>query len=573
MHHVELLVTLAASFSAALFLGFITHRLKLSPIVGYLLAGFLVGPNSPGFIANPDLAAQLAEVGVILLMFGVGLHFDLKDLLAVKSIAVPGALIQSAASTIVGAAIAMYFGMSLAAGLVVGFGVAVSSTVVMMRELTDNGLLDTPQGHIAVGWLIVEDILTVLVLVLLPTLAVLFVEGSVTGSAGEPSLLFSLGMAVLKLAGLGVLILMVGGKVVPWILTHVARSRSRELFTLTILVIAFAVATGSAIIFGASTALGAFLAGMVVGKSNVGVQAAADVLPMKDAFAVLFFVSVGMLFDPAFVASNPMFVFLLVASILIINPLTAFVLSVSMGYSAKAALTVGIGLAQIGEFSFILAQSAQSLNIISKDGHSALVACALISITLNPLLFKALNPMEEWLRGRKRLWNFINGRAERHGRAENEKTRVMLETSYGKPRAIVVGYGPVGQTVTKILRDAQYPLVVVELNVDTVSALVSEGQPAVYGDASQLDILEAAGIDTVNYVLVTLPDETNSVSIINKVLSLNPECKILARARYKGMRDQFEALGVTAVCVEEDEVAKAMAKALLNQVDSTLGHS
>lgn len=569
MHDLELLEILAVGFSAALVLGYLTHRLHLSPIVGYLLAGFLVGPHSPGFVADARIAGQLAEVGVILLMFGVGLHFDLKDLLAVKRIALPGAIGQSLVATLLAVLIGLAFGMTLGAGLVLGLGVAVASTVVLMRVLVDNDLLDTPHGHVAVGWLIVEDLFTVLVLVLLPAIAASGGggAGSSAGSSGL-GLLAAFGLAVAKLALLAVLVMLAGRRLVPWIMAHVARSRSRELFTLTVLVLAIAIATGSAVFFGASVALGAFLAGMVVGKSELSHQAAADVLPMRDAFAVLFFISVGMLFDPKFVLANPALVLAILAVILLAKPLIACLIVIALGYSVRTALVVAIGLAQIGEFSFILARQAQLFKVLPPDGYSVLVACALISITLNPLLFRGLNPLEHWLQRRPRLWRMLNYRAERKGRDVNRKTRELIERQVGTAQAIVIGYGPVGRKVAELLRDSNVAPVIVDMNVDTISGLAAEGQPAVYGDGSRPDILKASGIAKAKYLLITLPDLTSTIAVITSAKQLNPRIRILTRARYLGAQAMLEGLGVAAISYEEEEVAKAMSEALIHEVQN-----
>lgn len=564
MQHFQLLEILAIGFSFALILGFITHRLRLSPIVGYLLAGFLVGPHSPGFVADQALAAQLAEIGVILLMFGVGLHFDLKDLLAVKKLAIPGAVIQSLAATILGLFVALASGLSLAAGLVLGLGVAVASTVVLMRVLTDNDALDTFHGHVAVGWLIVEDIFTVLVLVILPALSVAI---GARGAAGGSGVIYPFAMALLKIVILWLLILPIGGRIVPWFLGHVARSRSRELFTLSILVVAIAIATASAMIFGVSVALGAFLAGMVVGKTKVSHQAASDVLPMRDAFAVLFFISVGMLFNPSFIVQRPALVLAFLAIILIAKPLVAFLVVVLLGYSIRTALTAALGLAQIGEFSFILAQQAQGLGLLPAEGNSLLVACALISIAINPLIFRFLNPLERWLTSSQRIRSFINRKSERKGNAANARTMDRISGGEDVPLAIVVGYGPVGKRVTRLLKEYHLEPVVIDLNVDTVAALVAQGDAAVYGEASRRSILQDAGIDKAKYLLVTLPELTNAIAVITTARALNPQLAILVRARYISAQAILEALGVTAISYEEEEVAKAMAQLLLNEVE------
>jgi CPA2 family monovalent cation:H+ antiporter-2 len=566
MHHLDLLSILAIGFAAALVLGLLTHRLKLSPIVGYLLAGFVVGPHSPGFVADAAMAAQLAEVGVILLMFGVGLHFDLHDLLAVKRIAVPGAVGQSLGATALGVVVALAFGLSTGTGLMLGLGLAVASTVVLMRVLEDNQVLDTPAGHAAVGWLIVEDIFTVLVLVLLPALAATLAPAAAAEpTAGGPGLAMALVWALAKLAVLCVLILPVGGRVVPWLMAHVARSRSRELFTLAVLVVAIVIAVGAAVGFGASVALGAFLAGMVVGKTRVSHQAAADILPLRDAFAVLFFISVGMLFDPKFLLTHPGLVLACLGIILVAKPLIAGVIVVALGYSSRTALTVALGLAQIGEFSFILAQQAEKLRIMPTEGYSVLVACALISISLNPLLFRALGPLEQWLMKRPALWGLLNRRVEAQGRALNQRT-AQMQPADGAAVAIVVGYGPVGQRVTALLREQGYRTVVIDLNVDTVNGLVGAGQAAVFGEASRREILEHAGIQHAEYLLITLPDVADALKIIATARELNAGVKLLVRARYLAAEPEFAGLNDLVLAFEEEEVARAMAQRLRETV-------
>jgi CPA2 family monovalent cation:H+ antiporter-2 len=561
MPHLEIIEILALGLLAALVLGFVSHRLKLSPIVGYLLAGILVGPHTPGFVADPNLAGQLAEVGVILLMFGVGLHFDLADLVAVKGIAIPGAIVQSLAATLLGAGVAVGFGLTLGTGVVFGLALAVASTVVLIRCLSDNDMLDTAHGHVAVGWLIVEDIFTVLVLVLLPVIPM----ASSTGEGRETvHILTALGTAIGKLTVLWILVLPVGGKIIPWLLSHVARSRSRELFTLTILVLAFSIAAGSAIIFDASVALGAFLAGMMVGKTKVSHQAAADVLPMRDAFAVLFFLSIGMLLDPSFILRNPGFIAACLAVILLAKSLVAFLVVVLLGYSVRTGLTVAIGLAQIGEFSFLLSQQAQSLDLMPQEGFSVMVTCALISITLNPLLFKAIDPVENWLRGRRRLWELLSNKAEMKARAAN--TQAQAELLDDKPLAIVIGYGPVGQRVSAILRESGLEPVVVDLNVDTISNLVSQGHPAIYGDGGHREILTAAGIARAKYLLITVPDITSAISVVTTAFDLNPKIKTLVRTRYLAAKPILEGLGVSAIYFEEEEVAGAITEALAREM-------
>src|SRR5688572_14248820 len=373
MHDLSLLTTIATAFAAAWVLGLITQLLRLSPIVGYLLAGVAIGPYTPGFAGDVALASQLAEVGVILLMFGVGLHFNLRDLLAVRSVAVPGAIGQSLAATLLGLVVAVSFGWPAKQGLVLGMAMAVASTVVLIRVLTDNRALDTTAGHVAIGWLIVEDVLTVIVLVLIPALGTgaAAAATSIPTEGGDPrpfwlALLIALG----KLAALVAVLLYGGSWLIPWIMVRVARLRSRELFTLTVLVMAIAIAAASFFLFGASMALGAFLAGMVVGRSPVSHQAAADALPLRDAFAVLFFASVGMLFDPKFVVQHPVLLVAGLGIVMIGKPLAAMVIVAVIGYPVRTALTVAIGLAQIGEFSFILSQVGREKRVMDDVGHN-----------------------------------------------------------------------------------------------------------------------------------------------------------------------------------------------------------
>lgn len=405
MHDLSLIYTLAAAFAAAWACGLLTQRLGLSPIVGYLLAGVLIGPHTPGFEGDIGLAQQLAEVGVILLMFGVGMHFHLDDLLAVRKVAVPGALGQSAAAVALSVAVAGAFGWPLKSGLVLGLALAVASTVVLIRVLTDARALSTPQGHVAVGWLVVEDILTVVALVLIPTLA------ATPGDSVDLADFAWLSLAALaKLAVLSGLLLWGGSRLLPRVMLMVTRLRSRELFTLTVLVMAITVAAGSYALFGASMALGAFLGGMLIGQSPVSRRAAADILPMRDAFGVLFFTSVGMLFEPAFLAREPLLTLACLAIVLIGKPLAALVIVSLLGRPARTGLTVAVGLAQIGEFSFIVSQLGRSHGLLDADGHNVLVACAILSITLNPLLFRHVGRMESWLRTRPLLWRALSWR-------------------------------------------------------------------------------------------------------------------------------------------------------------------
>jgi CPA2 family monovalent cation:H+ antiporter-2 len=561
-----LLVNLSVSLGLALVLGVITERLRLSSIVGYLLAGILLGPQTPGFVADVKMAHDLAEIGVILLMFGVGLHFDLKSLLAVKRIAVPGAMGQIFVASVLGTVSMLLFGWPAGTGLVIGMAISVASTVVLVRMLMDNDVLYTGQGQIAVGWLVVEDIFTVLAMVVLPGVSGILGMNEKAG-AGP---LVAMALAIAKFAGLGLLVLVIGRRVIPWLLRQVAAARSRELFTLAIFALALIIATGSAVLFGISMALGAFLAGMVVGQTEVSHQAAADALPMRDAFAVLFFVSVGMLFDPKPILTQPSLLLGLLGIIVVAKPLAALLIIWVLRHSVRTALTVAVALAQIGEFSFLLANEAMGLGILSQEAQSLLVACSLISISVNPLLFRTIDPIEKWLRGKERIWRQISQRSMDQGTELNIEMQTRLgktPVSEGdKPKAVVVGYGPVGQTACRILKDFEIKPVVIDLNLETVRNLVADGQFAIYGDATRRDILEAAGIRQAKYLLITIPNILTRTLIVLTGKELNAGLRVFVRARYIGERAWLEEVGATGISTEEAETAIGLAVLLLREV-------
>jgi CPA2 family monovalent cation:H+ antiporter-2 len=558
VHDITLITTIALGLGAALLFGLLAKWVGLSPIVGYLIAGVAIGPHTPGFVGDAELAAQLSEIGVILLMFGVGLHFHLSDLLAVRSIAIPGALGQSFVATLVCAGIALAAGMSWQEGLVLGIAVSVASTVVLLRALTDKGMLETPEGHAAVGWLVVEDILTVIVLVLLPPLA--------ASGVAESGTLKTLGIAVLKLAVLTAIVLLAGARFIPWLLLRVTRLRSRELFTLTVLVVAICVATVSYVAFGASMALGAFLAGMVVGQSKVSEQAAADILPMRDAFAVLFFVAVGMLFDYRAILENPWLLTGVLAVILVVKPMVALLIALATGHSLRTGLTAAGGLAQIGEFSFIVGVLAKSLGLLRSEAHNVLVAAALISIGLNPVLFKRTLALEGYLQ----RWSWLAKRLERGRGIQKAKAGQFVTdgaADLSVTRAIVVGYGPVGRTLTRLLRDFSVNPVIVETNVDTVLELQGAGQAAIFGDGSRRDILTAAGLQAAGYLVVTVPHVEISLRIIQTARELNPAIRILSRAAYLNQQEALENAGAAVIRYDEAESAAALAEALLQEIN------
>src|SRR5262245_8871465 len=453
MHSVDLILTLTGGFSAALILGYITQRIGLSPIVGYLLAGTFVGPHTPGFVADTTLAEQLSEIGVILLMFGVGLQLHVEELLAVRRVAIPGAIGQSAVATGLGALIGWMFGWGWAAGIIFGMALSVASTVVLIRILSDNRDLHTPVGHIAVGWLVAEDLFTVIALVLLPALF--------GPTSGQSNLALAVGVTLLKVAALVAFTMVVGNRAIPKALDHVAATGSRELFTLTVLVLALGIAVGSAQVFGVSMALGAFLAGLVVGRSDYSLRAASDALPFRDAFAVLFFVAVGMLLEPRFLIASPGLIAATSAVVLLGKPLVALVIVRLLNYPFRVALSVAIALAQIGEFSFILGNLGRAFGVLSTDAANTLVAVSIVSIMVNPLLYRIVSPVQRWVAVHRTLSRFLNPAPTAGEKAMRTATDTRVDQG---SRAIVVGFGPTGRTVARLLRENGITPTIVELN-------------------------------------------------------------------------------------------------------------
>jgi CPA2 family monovalent cation:H+ antiporter-2 len=551
MHEIPLITTIALALSAALLFGLIARRLGLSPIVGYLIAGVLIGPHTPGVVGDAKIASELAEIGVILLMFGVGLHFSFKDLLAVRSLAIPGALAQSTAATLACMGLAVLIGWSWQSGLILGIAVSVASTVVMLRALLDHGIVETPEGHTAIGWLVVQDIVTVLVLVLVPAVA---------GTGGASNIGHTVIIALGKLALLVAIMMLGGARFVPWLLLRLARLRSTELFTLAVLVMAICVATVSYVAFGASMALGAFLGGMVVGQSKVSDQAGADVLPMRNVFAVLFFVSVGMLFDWRAVIAAPGLLIGVLGIILLVTPLFAFLIVIVSGHAVKTALTLAAGLAQIGEFSFIVAEMAKSLGLVPAIGHNVVVGAAIISIGLNPVIFRWVLALEPRLS--KLSW--IATRNEKLGARANVMAAKRMQED---PGAIVVGYGPVGQTVTRLLAEFEINPIILETNVDVVLELQQRGKQALFGDAARPDILRAARLDAAAYLIVTVPHADISLRIVQAAREVAPLVRIITRAEYINQSEAFVQAGAAIIRYDEAESAAALAEALLQDID------
>lgn len=562
-HSLTLITTIAASLGLALILGLIAHRLKLPVLVGYLLAGVILGPATPGFVADIELSRQLAEIGVILLMFGVGLHFSLDDLLAVRRIAVPGAIAQIAVATALGVGVATLWGWSLGAGLVFGLALSVASTVVLLRALEQRGALKSVNGQIAVGWLVVEDLAMVLVLVLLPPLAG-WLGGDASGSAAgasDPDLLITLLITFGKVAVFIALMLVVGKRVFPWLLWHVASTNSNELFILSVIAVAVGIAYGSAMLFGVSFALGAFFAGMVMRESHLSHRAAQESLPLRDAFSVLFFVSVGMLFDPDIVMQQPLRVLAVVAIIVTGKSLAAFLLVLAFRYPLNTALTVSASLAQIGEFSFILAALGVSLGLLPIEGQNLILAGALISITLNPLVFQMIEPAQAWIRSRSQLARTLERTVD-----PLAELPMTVASSSVTSHVVLVGYGRVGRRIGESLTEQGLPLVVAEQNREMVEGLRKRGIHAVAGDAAEPAVLIQAHIARANMLVIAIPDTLRARRMIETARMLNPQIEIIIRTHNDEEAALLHTEGAGTVFLGEHELALSMTRHILEKI-------
>jgi CPA2 family monovalent cation:H+ antiporter-2 len=549
MSELSLILTLAAGLGSALVFGYLTHRAGLSPIVGYLIAGVAIGPNTPGFAANPELARQLAEVGVILLMFGVGLQLHIDELLAVRRVAVPGAVAGIGAATLLGALAASVAGWGWTSALVFGLTLSVASTVVLVRVLSDSRQLHTSAGHIAVGWLVVEDIITVVMLVLLPSLV---------GSAVTPGgFAADLALTLLKVGGLVALALVVGTRAVPRLLDVTAVTRSRELFTLAVLTIALGIAVLSTTLFGVSMALGAFIAGLTVGRSEYSLRAATEALPMREAFAVLFFVSIGMLLDPVELLAAPGLALAALGIVVVAKPIVAAAVLTLMRYPLRTVITVPSALAQIGEFSFILAALARELRVLPEMALNILVAVSMASIVINPVAARAVRPAERWLS----RWRLFRGSPETDDRGASSSLAP-------EDRAVIVGYGPTGRTAARLLRENGISPTIIELNIETVRALRQEGVSAVYGDARDRETLVTAGIRHAATLIVSIADGV-SAEAIRAARELNPAVHVFARGAYLRDVAALRAAGAEHVFSGEGEVALAMTAAVLARLGAT----
>jgi CPA2 family monovalent cation:H+ antiporter-2 len=557
-HHTPLIATIVGGLVLAFILGALVYRMRISPLVGYLLAGVLVGPFTPGFVADQALAGDLAEIGVILLMFGVGLHFSLKDLLSVRGIAVPGALAQIAFATALGMGLGWSLGWKPGADLVFGLSLSVASTVVLLRALQERRLVETEQGRIAVGWLIVEDLAMVLTLVLLPPVAGLL---GGAGEAGNPAdtgeIAVALGITFAKVAAFVALMLLVGRQVIPRVLHYVARTGSRELFRLAVLSLALGVAFGAVELFGVSFALGAFFAGMVLAESELSHRAAEETLPLRDAFAVLFFVSVGMLFDPMIVVREPG---LLIATLFIVvvgKSLAALLIVLVFRHPLRTALTIAASLAQIGEFSFILAGLGVALGLLPEQGRDLILAVAILSILLNPLFFAALDRLGPWLEHR-RVASAIE-------RPVAELGATDLPTTSLKDHMVLVGFGRVGSRVGEELQREELPFLVIEDRQELVEKLRARGIEAIQGNAAAPEVIRAANLAEARCLLIAIPDGFEAGQIVEQGRAANPKIEIIARAHSDAEVEHLQRYGADLIIMGEHEIARRMAERALGR--------
>lgn len=554
-HNVSLITTFAAGFGLALIFGILAVRLKLPALVGYLFAGILIGPVTPGFVADAAMAGQLAEIGVMLLMFGVGLHFSFEDLLAVRKIAVPGAIVQIAVATAMGMGVALAWGWDLFGAIVFGLALSVASTVVLLKALESKNVTDTMNGRIAIGWLIVEDLAMVLVLVLLPALSGL--QGDST-NVPTADLVWAIGETLLKVGAFIALMLVVGRRLLPWILWQVTKTGSRELFTLCVIAAAVSIAYGATAIFGVSFALGAFFAGMVLRESEFSHRAAQETLPLQDAFSVLFFVSVGMLFDPRIILTQPLKVLAVVSIILVGKSLAAAAVVLLFRYPLNTALTISASLAQVGEFSFILAALGVSLNLLPVEGQSLIVAGALISIALNPMIFSMVDPFLKWLNERSALARRLNQRVDPMATLPDSTALDQLSQ-----QIVLVGYGRVGKRISQVLHEKSISVVVVEQNRERVKELRENGILSVSGDATDPGVLVQAHIVKAKMLVIATPDTVGTRQMMETARKLNPTIQVVVRAHTETEAEFFEKERMVKVFFGEAELAKSMTEHLL----------
>ena len=557
-HNISLITTIASAFGLALIFGFIAERIKLPALVGYLMAGIILGPATPGYVADVGIASQLSEIGVMLLMFGVGLHFSINDLLAVKRIAVPGAVVQMGLATVLGAALAHAWGWTLGEGLIFGLSLSCASTVVLLKALEARGILDSINGKIAVGWLVVEDLATVMVLVLMPPLA--GVLGGNVDTATAAPLWQTIGLTIIQVSVFIILMLVVGKRALPWLLWHVAKTGSRELFTLSVVAVAIGIAYGASALFNVSFALGAFFAGMVMRESEFSHRAAEESLPLRDAFAVLFFVSVGMLFEPQVLWNEPLQLIAVVAIIIIGKSFAAMALVLAFRYPLNTALTIAASLAQIGEFSFILAGLGMSLGILPAAGMSLILAGAFISIALNPLVFSAIKPLRSWALKHSKLARELESRTDPFA-----ELPMSTERKYLEGQVVLVGYGRVGRRIAEALTERGIPYVVAEQNREVVEKLRKSGVPAVSGNAADPSVLIQAHITNAALLVIATPDSIDVRKMAEIATTLQPGIEVVVRTHSEEESRLLQNDGIGTVFFGEEELAKGMTKHVLER--------
>ncbi|WP_111884066.1 cation:proton antiporter [Acinetobacter sp. CFCC 11171] len=560
-HDVELIILLAVGFGFALIFGYIAARLRLPPLIGYLIAGIIISPNTPGVVGDIHLANQLAELGVMFLMFGVGMHFSLSDLMQVRRIALPGAVLQIAVATLLGMGISMLWGWSMGSALVFGLSLSCASTVVLLKALGDRGLLNSVNGKIAVGWLLVEDLVMVLVLVLLPATAVLLGGQPLTESSADENIWLTLGITLLKVAGFIAFMLIIGKRLVPMIMQVVARLGSRELFTLTVVAAAVSIAFGAYKVFGVSMALGAFFAGMVVKESDFSHRAEEETLPLREIFSILFFVSVGMLFDPRILIEQPLHVLAVVGIIMIGKTIAAMALVLFFRYPINTALTVGASLAQIGEFSFILATLGVSLNLLSMEGQNLILAGALISITLNSFIFSAIEPMQRLIRERSNLARLLERSSDPLAMLPDE-----VSQDYLRDQVVLIGHGEVGRRITRELMNENIKVVIAEENREIVENLREKGIAAVSGVATEPGVLIQAHIQHARLLVISPMDILDIHKIVDIAKMLNPSIQVLVCAESKEEAEVIRRDNIGEVYYAKEEMAKNMSNHILNQI-------
>ncbi|HRM14166.1 MAG TPA: cation:proton antiporter [Acinetobacter parvus] len=561
-HDVDLIILLAVGFGMALIFGYIAARLRLPPLIGYLIAGIIISPNTPGIVGDIHLANQLAELGVMFLMFGVGMHFSLNDLLQVRRIALPGAILQIAVATLLGIGVSMYWGWSFGSALIFGLSLSCASTVVLLKALGDRGLLDSVNGKIAVGWLLVEDLVMVLALVLLPATAVLLGGHALPGTDTSQSIWLTIGITLLKVTGFIAFMLIIGKRLVPMIMQFVARLGSRELFTLTVVAAAVSIAYGSYAVFGVSMALGAFFAGMVVKESDFSHRAEEETLPLREIFSILFFVSVGMLFDPSILIEEPLRILAVIAIIMVGKTLAAIALVLFFRYPINTALTVGASLAQIGEFSFILATLGLSLGLLTPDAQNLILAGALFSITLNSFVFSAIEPVQRWIRERSHLARLLERSADPLAMLPDE-----VDQAYLRDQVVIIGYGGVGRRISENLIQQNIKVVIAEENREIVEKLRSQGIAAVSGEATEPNVLIQAHIQHARLLVISPMDILDIHRIVDISKQLNPEIQVLICAESKEEAAVIRQENLGEVFYAKEEMAKNMSHHILNQIE------